>query len=297
MPTPRQIENIRKRRKWKELSASCHGSHAELAVYSNRLVAVWCKGRIVSKIQQTSDLKTWHGIDLPQQHKKVSHPSLASQDGKLYMNCKVQISGGTQDRRVILQYSETEQGAACGQWTELLDVPYHNHDGCAMHVCDDAISLFGGFADVGSHRHVSTYSLVSKQWRSSNHDSASRSLPLLPQSSHSASLVKLANSMYFVGGPDACYLKSHDGGWITCNPPHGIVLKSAAACALSDHSMVICENGEPGTAMCVVHDTLSGQVHSLPDSPGSDLTPSITIFGSTLVFMPNSLRGKVGIYT
>eukprot|EP00117_Sycon_ciliatum_P016497 scpid109829/ scgid15898/ len=213
------------------------------------------------------------------------------------MHCSVRISKGSGTRRVILEYSETEQGAGRGQWTEISDVPYHNHDGCAMHVCDDAISLFAGFGHKVNQRHVSTYSLVSKQWRSSNHDSASRSLPLLPQASCDASLVKLTNSMFIIGGRDACSLKNRDGGWIISDPPHGIMLKSAAACALSDHSMVICENGEPGTAMCVVHDTLSGQVHSLPDSPGSDLTPSITIFGSTLVFMPNSLRGKVGIYT
>eukprot|EP00117_Sycon_ciliatum_P002955 scpid110779/ scgid2671/ len=74
MPTPRQIKNIRQRREWNELSVPRHGTHAVLAVYSNKLVAVWDIGESGCSIEQTSDLRTWHSINLQRQYKKVSRP-------------------------------------------------------------------------------------------------------------------------------------------------------------------------------------------------------------------------------
>ncbi|XP_065181601.1 serine/threonine-protein kinase DDB_G0283821-like [Sycon ciliatum] len=282
MPTPRQIANIKKTRKWKKLVVRRHDKRVRLAVNSDKLVAVWYNGGQVSKIEQTSDMQTWHRIDPPSRYGKISEPSLASHGGKLYMHCKVH-SSGSDARYAILLYGATEHGHASCQWMELLEVPYCNHGWCVMHVCHDLISLLGGWYRGNSHILVSTYSLLNKQWSSSDQFSVSEPMLLLPQSCYVASLVKLTNAMFIIGGGDACYLKFHDGGWIACNPPYGVKLAESAACALSDHSMVICQKAGSGTDRCVVHDTLSGQVYPLPDSPMSVYTPSLTLFNGTLV--------------
>ncbi|XP_065181741.1 uncharacterized protein LOC135812296 isoform X1 [Sycon ciliatum] len=296
MPTPTQIANIKKRRKWIKSEVQQHGKHAMLATYSDKLVAVWYDGGNVTKILETSDLQTWHSIDLPSENSKLQCPSLASHGGMLYMYCNTYTKSTNTWVRSLLQYCDTPDngdggwggggGDGGGQWTKLTDVPSHcNHDWCTLHVCHDAISLYGGRHGGTDQDHVSTYSLASKQWSSSSSSITSLVLPSLPLPCSDASLVTFPDSLYLVGGPTGCFFKHHDGRWVSTTPPDGVELKFSAACALSDHSMVICPNSP--SAECVVHDISSAQVYPLPAMPefsySSYYTPSLTLFGSTLV--------------
>eukprot|EP00117_Sycon_ciliatum_P048712 scpid42025/ scgid34641/ Serine/threonine-protein kinase CTR1 len=294
MPTPTQIANIKKRRKWNKSEVQQHGKHAMLATYSDKLVAVWYDGKDVTKMMETSDLQTWHSIDLPSEYSKLAAPSLASHGGMLYMHCNTYTKSTNTWVRSILQYCDTpdtvDGSRSGGQWTTLTDVPSHcNHDWCTLHVCADAISLYGGKHRGTKHKHVSTYSkcsLASKQWSSSSGShGTSLVLPSLPLPCSEASLVPFPDSLYLVGGVTGCFLKHHDGRWVSTSPPDGVELKFSAACALSDHCMVICPY--TASAECVVHDISSGQVYPLPAMPefsySSYYTPSLTLFGSTLV--------------
>ncbi|XP_065181616.1 serine/threonine-protein kinase DDB_G0283821-like [Sycon ciliatum] len=292
MPTPRQIANIKRRRKWKKLEVRQevrqHGKRALVATYSDRLVAVWYDGveMVITKIVQTSDLKTWRSIDLPSEYSKLATPSLASHGGMLYMYCNTLPKSTTRGVRSILQYCDTPdngdggRGGGGRQWAKVTDVPSHcNHSWCTLHVCHDSISLYGGV----HHDHVSIYSLASQQWSSSSalHDTG-LVLPSLPLPCREASLVPFPDSMYMVGGGTCCFLKHHDGRWVSTSPPDGVELVGSAACALSEHSMVICPHTP--AAECVVYDITSRQIHSLPAMPVYiDYTPSLTLFGSTLV--------------
>ncbi|XP_065181729.1 pneumococcal serine-rich repeat protein-like isoform X2 [Sycon ciliatum] len=309
MPTPTQIANIKKRRMWNKSVGQQHGKHARLATYSDKLVAVWRDGVNITKITETSDLQTWHSIDLPSEYSKLTQPSLASHGGMLYMYCNTYTKSSNTWVRSILQYCDTpdngdggrsggDGGDGGGQWTKLTDVPSQcYHDWCSLHVCHDAISLYGGrYADGTYYNHVSTYSLASKQWSSSSSSNASLVLPSLPLPCSVASLVTFPDSLYIVGGPTGCFLKHHDGRWVSTSPPDGVKLKFSAACALSDHCMVIC----PGTpsAKCVVYDISSGQVYPLPAMPEySAYTPSLTLFGSTLVLSVGGPDSPGSLYT
>ncbi|XP_065194901.1 mitogen-activated protein kinase kinase kinase 7-like [Sycon ciliatum] len=299
MPTPSQIASIKKHRQWNKLAVRQEGTFVELAVYSNKLVAVWHKRQRVTRIKQTSDLHTWHSIDLSRKFGQVSQPSLASHAGKLYMFCRVV------GEYAILQYSETEQRGARCQWRKIANVPFDSHVGCVMHVSDSAISLFGGNSRSESsyddyRNHASTYCLSRKQWESTRIYPSS--LDFLPQPCCDASLVKLANSVYIIGGSDMCCLKALGGKWIASTPPDNVMLVDSAACTLSDHSMVVCHKDNFGiyytSHMCSVHDTLTDQVYSLPDPPRSTSTPSLTLFGSALVLGVNGVTDdSVALYS
>ncbi|XP_065181735.1 uncharacterized protein LOC135812290 [Sycon ciliatum] len=325
MPTPTQIADIKNRRKWNKVVAGLgrsffsfwntshpvvppHGKHAKLATYSDRLVAVWRDGVNIIKILQTSDLQTWHSIDLPSEYSKLAGPSLASHGGMLYMHCNTYTKSTDTPVRSILQYCDTPDngdggrsgGDGGGRWTTLTDVPSHcRHDWCTLHVCADAISLYGGQQDSDGtrHNHVGIYSLDSKQWGSSfSSSNASLVLPSLPLSCSRASLVTFPDSLYLVGGPTGCFFKHHDGRWVSTSPPDGVKLKFSAACALSDHWMVICPNTP--SAKCVVYDISSGQVYPLPAIPEhSRYTPSLTLFGSTLVLSVGGPGSAAALYT
>ncbi|XP_065181724.1 probable serine/threonine-protein kinase roco4 isoform X2 [Sycon ciliatum] len=324
MPTPTQIANIKKRRKWNKVvggpgksffkfwntsrpEVPPHGKHAMLATYSDKLVAMWYDGAYVTKITETSDLQTWRSIDLPSEYSKLAGPSLASHGGMLYMYCLTLSKSTNTWVRSILQYCDTPDngdggrsggggGGGGGQWTKLMDVSHCRHDWCTLHACHDAISLYGGSHDLSNHKHVSTYSLASKQWSSSASSNASLVLPSLPQPCSKASLVSFPDSLYLVGGNTGCFFKHHDGRWVSTSPPDRGDLKLSAACALSDHSMVICPNA-PFTE-CVVHDISSGQVHPLPAVPKySYCTPSLTLFGSTLVLSVCGPHSSGSLYT
>ncbi|XP_065181685.1 cyclic GMP-binding protein C-like isoform X14 [Sycon ciliatum] len=323
MPTPTQIADIKKRRKWNKVVGSPgksffnfwntshpevppHGKHAMLATYSDKLVAVWYNGVNVTKITETSDLQTWHSIDLPSEYSKLAVPSLASHGGMLYMHCDTYTKSTNTWVHSILQYCDTPDngdggrsggGGGGGQWTKLTDVPHCSHAWCTIHVCHDAISLYGGLHSDGTkHNHVSTYSLASKQWSSSSSSNTSLVLPALPLPCCRASLVTFPDSLYLVGGVTGCFLKHHDGRWVSTSPPDGVELKFSAACALSDHCMVICPH--TASAECVVHDISSGQVYPLPAMPQwSFYTPSLTLFGSTLVLSVGGSNSPTALYT
>ena len=295
---------------WNKSEVQQHGKHAKLATYSDKLVAVWRDGVNVTNIQETSDLQTWHSIDLPSEYRKLTDPSLASHGGMLYMHCNTYTKtwiGIDRIVRSILQYCDTPDtvegsrgggdGGGGGQWTKLTNVPSHrNHDWCTLHVCADAISLYGGRHYGTKHNHVSTYSLASKQWSSSSPSNTSLVLPALPLPCSSASLVPFPDSLYFVGGVTGCFLKHHDGRWVSTSPPDGVELEFSAACALSDHCMVICPNN--ASAECVVHDISSGQVYPLPAMPEfSGYNPSLTLFGSTLVLSVGAPDSPPALYT
>ena len=129
-----------------------HGKHARLATYSDKLVAVWYDGKDVTKMMGTSDLQTWHSIDLPSEYSKLQAPSLASHGGMLYMCCVTLSKSTNRWVRSILQYLDTPDngdgggsGGDGGQWTKLTYVPSHcRHAWCTLNVCADAISLYGG---------------------------------------------------------------------------------------------------------------------------------------------------------
>ncbi|XP_065181603.1 probable serine/threonine-protein kinase DDB_G0278901 isoform X2 [Sycon ciliatum] len=294
MPTPTQLANIKKRREWQKLEVRQHGKHALVATYSDKLVAVWSDGVDVTKIMETTDLQTWRSIDLPREYSKLAVPSLASHGGMLYMHCTTLPKSTTRGVRSILQYCDTPDngdgsrggGGRRRQWAKVTDVPSHcSHTWCTLHACDDAISLYGGKHRGTKHKHVSTYSkcsLASKQWSSSSSSNTSLVLPSLPLPCYSASLVTFPDSLYLVGGDTGCFFQHHDGRWVSTSPPDGVELKFSAACALSEHSMVICPRTP--AAECVVHDILSGQSYPLPAIPAvSRCTPSLILFGSTLV--------------
>ena len=281
-----------------------HGKHAMLATYRDKLVAVWYDGRNVTKMMESSDLQTWHSIDLPSEYSKLTVPSLASHGGMLYMHCTTYTKSANRKVRSILQYCDTpdngdggRSGGDGGQWTKLTDVPSHcNHNWCTLHVCADAISLYGGYHGETRHNHVSIYSLASQQWSSSSPSNASLVLPSLPLPCSDASLVTFPDSLYLVGGGAGCFLKHHDGRWVSTSPPDGVELKFSAACALSDHCMVICPNN--ASAECVVHDISSGQVYPLPAMPQkSYYTPSLTLLGSTLVLSVGGPDNPGSLYT
>ncbi|XP_065182399.1 uncharacterized protein LOC135813109 [Sycon ciliatum] len=325
MPTPTQIANIKKRRKWKKVVGGHgksffnfwntsrpeipqHGKHAMLATYSDKLVAVWYDGVDITKIIETSDLQTWRSIDLPSEYSKLAGPSLASHGGMLYMYCLTLSKSTNTWVRSILQYCDTPDngdggrsgggggGGGGGQWTKLMELSHCRHDWCTLHACHDAISLYGGSHDLSNHKHVSTYSLASKQWSSSASSNASLVLPSLPQPCSKASLVSFPDSLYLVGGNTGCFFKHHNGRWVSTCPPDRGDLKFSAACALSDHSMVICPNA-PFTE-CVVHDISSGQVYPLPAVPKySYCTPSLRLFGSTLVLSVCGPHSSGSLYT
>ncbi|XP_065181732.1 serine/threonine-protein kinase DDB_G0283821-like isoform X2 [Sycon ciliatum] len=320
MPTPKQIANIKKRRKWNKVvpgpgksflkfwntkhpEVPSHGKHARLATYSDKLVAVWRDGVNVTKIMETSDLQTWHSIDLPSEYSKLAGPLLASHGGMLYMHCGTYTKSTNTLVRCILQYRDTPdngdggRSGGGGQWTTVTDASSHcKHDWCTLHVCADAISLYGGQNSGTHHNHVSTYSLASKQWSSSSPSNTSLVLPSLPLPCSDASLVLFSDSLYIVGGPLGCFLKHHDGRWVSTTPPDGVKLKFSAACTLSDHCMVICPYTP--SAECVVHDISSGEVYPLPAMPQhSGYTPSLTLFGSTLVLSVGDADNPGSLYT
>ena len=167
---------------------------------------------------------------------------------------------------------------------------------CTLHVCDDAISLYGGKHSGTHHNHVSIYSLASKQWSSSSSSNASLVLPSLPLPCCEASLVPFPDSLYLVGGPTGCFFKHHDGRWVSTSPPAGVKLKFSAACALSEHCMAICPHTP--SAESVVHDISSGQVYPLPAMPQwSFYTPTLTLFGSTLVLSVGGDESPTALYT
>ncbi|XP_065181682.1 serine/threonine-protein kinase WNK-like isoform X11 [Sycon ciliatum] len=225
MPTPTQIANIRIRRKWNKSEVQQHGNHARLATYSDKLVAVWYDGVNITKMMETSDLQTWHSIDLPSEYSKLTAPSLASHGGMLYMYCVTLPKSTNRWVHSILQYCDTpdngdggRSGGDGGQWSKLTDVSHCLHGWCTLHVGADAISLYGGKHDETHHNHVSTYSLGSQQWSSSSPSNASLVLPSLPLPCTSASLVPFPDSLYLVGGPTGCFLKHHDGRWVSTSP-------------------------------------------------------------------------------
>ncbi|XP_065181759.1 uncharacterized protein LOC135812308 [Sycon ciliatum] len=304
-PPPRPFENIKKHRKWNKSKVQQHGKHAQLATYSEKLVAVWYDGPDVTKMMETSDLQTWHSIDLPSEYSKLLAPSLASHGGMLYMHCNTYTKSTNTRVYSILQYCDTpdngdgsRSGGDGGQWTKLTDVPSHcKHAWCTLHVGADAISLYGGRHYGTEYNHVSTYSLASQQWSSSSSPSnTSLVLPSLPLPCSEASLVPFPDSLYLVGGVTGCFLKHHDGRWVSTSPPDGVKLKFSAACALSDHCMVICPHTP--SAECVVHDISSGQVYPLPAMPEySRYTPSLTLFGSTLVLSVGGSDTPTALYT
>ena len=291
---------------WNKLEVGRDGKHALVATYSDKLVAVWLDGDDITEIVQTSNLRTWHSIGLPSEYSKLQAPSLASHGGMLYMYC-VMLPKSTHtwlDSNLthtwvgsILQYCDTPDngdgsrgGGGGGRHRHLAkvtDVTHYFHAWCSLHACDDTISLYGGRHAGENHKHVSTYlkcSLASKQWSSSSPSKTSRAhaLPSLPLPCIRASLVTFPDSLYIVGGDTGCFFQHHDGRWVSTSPPDGVELMFSAACALSEHSMVIC----PPTpaAECVVYDILSKQSYSLPAIPAvSAYTPSLTLFGSTLV--------------
>ncbi|XP_065181722.1 serine/threonine-protein kinase WNK-like isoform X2 [Sycon ciliatum] len=299
MPTPKQIANIRIRRKWNKSEVQQHSKHAMLATYSEKLVAVWYDGVTITKIMQTSDLQTWHSIDLPSEYSKLADPSLASHGGMLYMYCNTYTKSTKTGVRSLLQYRDTPDigdGGGGGQWTTVTDVSHCNHDWCTLHVCHDAISLYGGYDGDTDHNHVSTYSLASQQRSSSSSSNTSLVLPSLPLPCSSASLVPFPDSLYLVGGVTGCFLKHHDGRWVSASPPDGVELEFSAACALSDHCMVICPSISP--AECVVYDISSGLVYPVPATPEySSFTPSLTLFCSTLVLSVSGLDNPGSLYT
>ncbi|XP_065181718.1 probable serine/threonine-protein kinase PknB isoform X4 [Sycon ciliatum] len=327
MPTPTQIANIKKRRKWNKVvggpgksffefwntsrpEVPPHGKHARLATYRDKLVAVWYDGVNVTKMMETSDLQTWHSIDLPSEYSKLTGPSLASHGRMLYMHCNTYTKSTNRWVHSILQYCDTPDngddgrsggggggdGGGGGQWTKLTDVPHCNHAWCTLHVGADAISLYGGYDGERNHNHVSTYSLASKQWSSSSSSNASLVLPSLPLPCSLASLVPFPDSLYLVGGVTGCFPKHHDGRWVSTSPPDGVELKFSAACALSDQCMVICPH-TPSTK-CVVHDISSGQVYPLPAMPEfSGYNPSLTLFSSTLVLSVGGDDTPTALYT
>ncbi|XP_065181743.1 uncharacterized protein LOC135812296 isoform X2 [Sycon ciliatum] len=304
MPTPTQIANIKKRRKWIKLEVQQHGKHAMLATYSDKLVAVWYDGVDVTKITETSDLQTWHSIDLPSEYSKLTVPSLASHGGMLYMHCNTYTKSTNTGVCSILQYCDTPDNGdgsrGGGGWTKLTDVPHCIYHWCTLHACADAISLYGGmYADGTYQDHVSIYSLASKQWSSSSSSNSSLVLPSLPLPCTWASLVTFPDSLYLVGGPTGCFFKHHDGRWVSTTPPDGVELKFSAACALSDHCMVICPYPPP--AECVVYDISSGQIYPLPAAsstpPKRFYTPSLTLFGSTLVLSEGGPDNPGSVYT
>ncbi|XP_065181751.1 uncharacterized protein LOC135812304 [Sycon ciliatum] len=304
MPTPTQIANIKKRRKWIKLEVQQHGEHARLATYSDKLVAVWYDGVDVTKMMETSDLQTWHSIDLPSEYSELSAPSLASHGGMLYMHCQTLPKSTNTWVNSILQYCDTPDNGdgsrGGGQWSKLTNVPSHCiHAWCTLHVGADAISLHGGRRYGTDHNHVSTYSLASKQWSSSSSSNTSLVLPSLPLPCSEASLVPFPDSLYLVGGITGCFFKHHDGRWVSTTPPDGVELKFSAACALSDHCMVICPS--TASAGCVVYDISSGQVYPLPAMPEhrylTHYTPSLTLFGSTLVLSVGGPDSPGSLYT
>ena len=290
---------------WNKSKVQQHGKHAQLATYSEKLVAVWYDGPDVTKMMETSDLQTWHSIDLPSEYSKLLAPSLASHGGMLYMHCNTYTKSTNTRVYSILQYCDTpdngdgsRSGGDGGQWTKLTDVPSHcKHAWCTLHVGADAISLYGGRHYGTEYNHVSTYSLASQQWSSSSSPSnTSLVLPSLPLPCSEASLVPFPDSLYLVGGVTGCFLKHHDGRWVSTSPPDGVKLKFSAACALSDHCMVICPHTP--SAECVVHDISSGQVYPLPAMPEySRYTPSLTLFGSTLVLSVGGSDTPTALYT
>ncbi|XP_065181673.1 uncharacterized protein LOC135812254 isoform X2 [Sycon ciliatum] len=319
MPTPTQIANIKKRRKWNKIiggkrlfnfwntshsEVPQHSKHARLATYSDKLVAVWYDGVNVTKIMQTSDLQTWHSIDLPSEYSKLAAPSLASHGGMLYMHCGTYTKSTNTLVRSILQYCDTPDNSngrrsggsgGGGRWTKLTNVQHFRHYWCTPHACHGSISLYGSYDGETYHNHVSTYSLASKQWSSSSPPNASLVLPSLPQPCINASLVSFPDSLYLVGGTTGCFFKHHDGRWVSTTPPDGVELKFSAACALSDHCMVICPHTP---TKCVVHDISSGQVYPLPAMPQENFyTPSLTLFGSTLVLSVAGPGSAAALYT
>ena len=199
-----------------------HGKHARLATYRDKLVAVWYDGVNVTKMMETSDLQTWHSIDLPSEYSKLTGPSLASHGRMLYMHCNTYTKSTNRWVHSILQYCDTPDngddgrsggggggdGGGGGQWTKLTDVPHCNHAWCTLHVGADAISLYGGYDGERNHNHVSTYSLASKQWSSSSSSNASLVLPSLPLPCSLASLVPFPDSLYLVGGVTGCFPKT-----------------------------------------------------------------------------------------
>ena len=281
-----------------------HSKHARLATYSDKLVAVWYDGVNVTKIMQTSDLQTWHSIDLPSEYSKLAAPSLASHGGMLYMHCGTYTKSTNTLVRSILQYCDTPDNGngrrsggsgGGGRWTKLTNVQHFRHYWCTPHACHDSISLYGSYDGETYHNHVSTYSLDSKQWSSSSPSNASLVLPSLPQPCINASLVSFPDSLYLVGGTTGCFFKHHDGRWVSTTPPDGVELKFSAACALSDHCMVICPHTP---TKCVVHDISSGQVYPLPAMPQENFyTPSLTLFGSTLVLSVAGPGSAAALYT
>ena len=292
---------------WNKSEVQQHGKHARLATYSDKLVAVWYDGKEVTKMMETSDLQTCHSIDLPSEYSKLIAPSLASHGGMLYMHCNTLPKSTNRKVYSILQYCDTPDnndgsrsgggGGDGGRWTKLTDVSHYDHDWCTLHVCADAISLYGArHGETYNNYHVSVYSLASKQWSSSSSSNTSLVLPSLPLPCSSASLVSFPDSLYLVGGVTGCFLKHHDGRWVSTSPPDCVKLKFSAACALSDHCMVICPNTP--SAECVVYDISSGQVYLLPAMPQySDCTPSLTLFGSTLVLSVGGPNTPTALYT
>ncbi|XP_065181690.1 serine/threonine-protein kinase WNK-like isoform X18 [Sycon ciliatum] len=210
---------------WNKSEVQQHGNHARLATYSDKLVAVWYDGVNITKMMETSDLQTWHSIDLPSEYSKLTAPSLASHGGMLYMYCVTLPKSTNRWVHSILQYCDTpdngdggRSGGDGGQWSKLTDVSHCLHGWCTLHVGADAISLYGGKHDETHHNHVSTYSLGSQQWSSSSPSNASLVLPSLPLPCTSASLVPFPDSLYLVGGPTGCFLKHHDGRWVSTSP-------------------------------------------------------------------------------
>ena len=277
-----------------------------LATYSDKLVAVWYNGVNVTKITETSDLQTWHSIDLPSEYSKLTVPSLASHGGMLYMYCNTYTKSTNTLVRSILQYCDTPDngdggrsggdGGGGGEWTKLTDVQHCIHAWCTLHACADAISLYGGQKSGTRHNHVSTYSLASKQWSSSSPSNTSLVLPALPLPCSSASLVSFPDSLYLIGGVTGCFFKHNDGRWVSTGPPDGVKLKGSAACALSDHCMAICPHTP--SAESVVHDISSGQVYPLPAMPQRSFsTPSLKLFGSTLVLSLGGHDSPTALYT
>ncbi|XP_065181084.1 probable serine/threonine-protein kinase DDB_G0271402 isoform X2 [Sycon ciliatum] len=292
---PRRIQKIRKKRKWNKLSVAVGAEKPFVLVHDGALVVVWTTNGRLARIQQTADLRTWHDIGMPTDHRSMEFSSVASHDACLYLQC---FDGGHWS--FILKYNEEHAYASSGQWQKVVDVPFEGHRRCTLQVTDSAISLFGGFGDhFETTDSVTVYSREQEQWRSSLRVQSQPAVCALPCSCACASMVTCGNGArrYLVGGESACFLRhdsddgdGEEGQWTAVTGLDGVNLESSAACALANDCMVVVRCRSPA-ARCVVYQAAStggggsgDQQHDLPVLE-SDVThyPSVALFNDRLV--------------
>ncbi|XP_065181407.1 bone morphogenetic protein receptor type-2-like isoform X4 [Sycon ciliatum] len=256
--TPENIQRITMHRKWIKAESS-RGRSPKHIIHNNTFVAVWLNEvSRISSIQQTTDVRHWTDLPLPRHGGPFQYPSLASNGQALYMYCH-----DNQDQPVLLQYDQHDR-----QWVEVAKVPaYGQYRGCVVHATDTSVSLLGGmkrsFLFLRAVNHVSCYTLLDEQWKSSA--VPSHSLPALPCDCAYASLVACHGSLYIIGGDTGCFLQyTDDGHWQEAVKPDGVDLQFSQACSLSDDSLVIASYDS--ASQCTVYNVRTHCVYELPSA-------------------------------